>query len=791
MNLRRIRILLPAFIAIAAANCAGPDAPENQNAREQLQPLTVPGLKQPVRVLRDDRNMAYIHADNLIDAFLAQGFVTARDRLFQLTMLHRTVNGRLAETIGAPGLNQDRITHILDFPGIAARQAALISDGTRAIMQAYVDGVNAYIDTMAEDYPPALAAMGITPDHWTVEDQMAMLLLLNWGSAANWKTELVTLQLIDKLGAEKAAEIHQLSINPDDESGIRTLALKSEGLDLKLSPLWTEPLFEAQHLGSNNWVVSGGLTASGKPILANDPHLALNTLPGTWYPVGVVTPGFRAVGASSGWSPGIFVGRTAHIAMGVTNAYGDVADLTIEQLDPANPDHYLEDGQSIPLDIRAVTVRVKDPATETGFREETFTIRSTPRGPLVSDHGMAVAGDKALSMRWSAGAFLTPEIGIDGMLFAETVEEARQAAQNIDASITMAFADKDGNIGHQSTGAIPIRTDGAAPHPPLGDNAWQGRIPRAEMPGVTNPARGWVGSANHRMISADYPYYYSAYSAHSWRYRRLVELLDGAQATTPEAQWRNQRDATNMMARRLLPHILPALAEDHELALPLRGWDGVDRLDSAAPTIFQALIRHLTMETFQDELGEELTARMLFIPYYWQDRFETLLAGNSPWLDDQATEEIEDRDSLVRRAAALALAELEETLGPDPSSWQWGSHHRIAFKSPLPGAPLPKTGLSAGPHPMGGSSETLYRASTIYGRPYDVTYGASTRIVVDMADPDKIMAVVPGGVSGRAASPHLNDQTESWLNGEIRYWWFSDRAIEEHAITEQTLSPAH
>lgn len=784
MNFRPIKILFPAIIALASANCAEPEAPR------QLEPLLVPGLTQPVRVLRDDWNMAYIYADSLSNAFRAQGFITARDRLFQLTMLHRTINGRLGETIGEPGLNQDRITHILNIPGIAARQAALISDDTRAIMQAYIDGVNAYIDTMADDYPPALAALGITPDRWTVEDQMAMLLLLNWGSNANWKTELVTLQIIDKVGAEKAAEIHQLSINPDDESGIRTLALKGEGLDLKLSPLWTASLFEAQHLGSNNWVVSGGLTASGKPILANDPHLALNTLPGTWYPVGIITPDFRAVGASSGWSPGIFVGRTAHIAMGVTNAYGDVADLTIEQLDPDNPDHYLEDGQSIPLAVRTVTVRVKDPAAETGFREEIFVIRSTPRGPLVSDHGMAVAGDKALSLRWSAGAFLTPEIGIDGMLFAKTVEEARQAVQNIDASITMAFADKEGNIGHQSTGAIPIRVDGAAPYPPRSDNAWRGRIPRGKMPGVTNPARGWAGSANHRMISPDYPYYYSSYSAHSWRYRRLIELLDGAEATTAEEQWRNQRDATNMMARRLLPLILPALAEDHELAVPLRAWDGIDRLDSAAPTVFQALIRHLTMETFKDELGAELTARMLFILYYWQDRFETLLAGNSPWFDDQATEEIEHRDSLIRRAAALALAELKENLGPDQSSWQWGSHHRIAFKSPVPGAPLPQTGLSAGPHPMGGSSETLYRASTIFGRPYDVTYGASMRMVVDMADPDKIMAVLPGGVSGRAASPHLNDQAGSWLNGEIRYWWFSDKAIAEHAVTERTLHGA-
>jgi penicillin G amidase len=784
MTPRALKFCLAALVTIPFVSCTQVDAPE------PLEPLSLSILEQPVKVLRDERNVAYIYANSTLDAFRAQGFITARDRLFQLTMLHRTFNGRLAETIGVYGLKQDRITHLIDLPAIAKRQAALVSDETRASMQAFIDGINAYIDTMPDDHPPALKAMGITPDHWRIQDQTAMLLLLNWGSIANWQSELLTLQLVDKLGPERAAEIHQLSINPDDETGTKALATntyEAGELGLQLTDQWTTQHFAAQQLGSNNWAISGSRTASGKPILANDPHLPVTTLPGTWYPVGIITPEFRAVGASSGWSPGVFAGRTEHIAMGVTNAYGDMTDLTVEQIDPANPENYLEDEQSIPLEVRTVSIKIKDPAAETGFQEETLIIRSTRRGPLISDHGMAIAGDKAISLRWSAGEFLTLGIGIDALLFARNVDEARQAIQDIDASITMALVDVDGNIGHQSSGVVPLRVDGSTPYGPLGDNEWQGRIPGAEMPGVTNPARGWVGSANHRMISPDYPHYYSSYSAGTWRYRQLLDLLDGDTSTTPEQQWQNQRDATNTMAQRMLTFMLPALPADHEVAEILGQWDHVDSLESSAPAVFQALMRHAAMQTFKDELGEDLATQMLSSNYYWQDRFETLLAIDSPWFDDTETAEIENRDSIVHRSADLALAELRRDLGPNPEDWRWGNVHKISFKGPVPNAPLPEAGFNPGPYAMGGSNQTLYRAGSTMSRPYDVVYGASMRMVVDMADPDKIMAVQPGGVSGRLASPYLSDQVESWLNGDVEYWWFSDTAIKEHAVSTRML----
>ncbi|MCZ6831867.1 MAG: penicillin acylase family protein [Gammaproteobacteria bacterium] len=752
---------------------------------------TLKGLSAPVRVVRDEKGMPFIFAETPIDAIRGQGFVAAQDRLFQMEMMRKLGWGRLAEMVGEAGVALDTQVRVWNIPALARRQAGMLNAVERAWHEAYAEGVNAYLAEREGELPRLVS----NAQPWTLEDVLAVQFFNIWGSTTNWREELLSQALIDHLGAAQAAKLSQITVNPDSAEGSYTasdyrylLADLELQADVELSP--------ADGNGSNAWITGSTRSRGGAPIVASDPHIDARRLPGFWHPMGLITPEFRVVGGGTPGVPGIGIGRTNHFAWGVTNGYGDVVDLYVETVDPANPDNYLEGEASIPFVVREEVLRIRDSEAEGGFREETLTIRETRRGPVISDHGMSVASGKLVSLRWAIPEFIGDSMGMRDMLLAKNTRQMLAAAGQLAVSLTYVVADYQGNIARKGTGYIPrrLRGDGAAPFPVTdGVDNWDGRIPGDEMPTVLNPAEDWVGSANHRIVPEDYPHTYSTFFAHSWRYRRLLEAMTAKSTWGTEDHWQLQLDAKNMYAVRLAPLMAAAIVDNEDTRIMgelLQSWNYVDDKEQAAPLVFQSMLRHYARRVVEDDLGEKLAGKYLNDYYYWHERIAAItLAENSEWLDDQRTDAIETREDLFLLAAGDALAELSPTQGADPRNWKWGDIHTITFSHPILRGDAMAQWFGGGTHPMSGSGETLNRAAYKYDDPYEVTFFASMRMVADLSDPDKIEAHIPGGTTDRLFHDQFKDQLPDWITGTPNYWWFSNQAINEHAVSELMLTP--
>jgi len=759
--------------------------------------LSMDSLQAQVRVLRDDSGVPYIYADTFDDALTAQGFLHAQDRMFQMELFKYLAHGKLAEFIGEKGLKNDRIVRLLDMSGFARRQAMKISVEERNYLQRYLNGINDFIALREDEYPLMFSVMGHTPTAWTLEDLLAIQYFRIWSSCVNWQQELLTLRLIDELGPGRAFELRPLTINPDDPATEpENSAWASMDLDLSFDDSLVSPFQARYAMGSNAWASDAAKSVNGAPILSNDPHLDARQLPGFWYPMGIVTPTLRAVGTASPGGPGLGVGRTEDIAWGATNGYADMVDLFVETIDPDNAGNYLEGDRSEAFVIRTEELRILDGEAEGGYRMETMKIRETSRGPVISDHGMSVVEGKVISLRWSVPEYAGPDSGNRELLIAKSVDEALLAIGKTTTPLNYVVVDTAGNIARMGSGVVPIRRhgDGLVPLPVTAEDNWAGRIPPGKMPLQHNPEKGWVGTANHRITEADYPYAYSTHFSGSWRYRRLMEMFDGKPLLSADDHWAANLDIKNLLAEKMRPAMIAVFETDPELAplaAELDNWNLLDDQALAAPLIFQSVFRHFAIETFADDMDETLLMEYLKQYYYWQERLlQWYEYGASPWFDDSRTEEVEGRDDLIRRAGHAALAELGAKWGDNPSAWRWGDEHTIMFShSFIPGESAARW-IGGGVHPFSGSGETLNRGVYMFDQAYEARIIDSMRIIIDMSDSEKVEAHYPGGVSERWFDSWNKNFLDSWLSGEKRYWWFSDAAIESHAAYELILQPA-
>jgi penicillin amidase len=765
--------------------------------------LHLSGLKDPVTVLRDDKGMAYIYANNIEDAFMAQGFVTAQDRLFQMELTKLFATGRISELAGEKGKAIDIRMRTLGFYRNAKKHAKILDTETRLFFQKYLEGVNAYIKTRSDTHHLEFKLAGIKPGLWTIADSLAIAYYMGWDSAANIHTEAIAQMLVEKLGLERAKEIFPLNINPDDFPEESNAA---KGIVQKFAQLHLETdkkimLYVKDgtlRVGSNNWAVGPLLSANGKPIVANDPHLDARILPGPWYPIGIITPDFRAVGVIIPGTPGMVVGRTDHIAIGVTNAYGDAQDLYVETVDPEDPDRYLEGKNSLPFEIIEETLSIKDKDAPQGVRKETIKIRLTRRGPVVSGVLPGLITDKVITIRWSAFESMEPSIGLNQILTATSVNDIREALSHVNfIMLNFVFADTEGNIGWHVSSKLPIRSqgDGTIPHvvKDSRDN-WTGWIPFDDMPQLYNPQRGWVGTCNHKTVGINYPYYYSSSLSPSYRYRRLTQLLNSPGKKSADEHWQFQKDTMNLMAKKIAPLMAKALIahdDTKQMGHILSQWDYLDDIDKAAPTIFQSIYRKFALLVFQDELGENLARTMLDKWSFWEERLQKMVVkGTSPWFDNVNTNNIKETvDTLLHQAALDVTETLGSRIGQDPKKWVWGKVHQLEFVSPIRREGFGKGLVGGGSHPFPGSGETLCRGIYDFNDPFGVTVSASLRMVADLGDNDKVLAVLPGGVSGRLFDPHTKDQIKAFVHGNKVYWWFSDAAIQKHSKTTLVLSP--
>jgi len=802
-------IILFIVIIITVVIIINPFGPSPLNKYTKNGVLTLSGLSAPVKVKRDEKGMAYIYAQNMEDLYLAQGFVTAQDRLFQMELTKLFASGRISELAGEKARNIDIRMRTLGFHRNAKKHIGLLGDKARTYLQKYVDGVNEFIKTRPKNIHLEFKLAGIKPEPWNLADPLTILYYMGWGSAANIDTEIIAQMLVEKLGPARAAKIFPIAINPDDESPAANItnpsfqatqpAFQTAQLGLEfnkniLSFLDDNPL----KIGSNNWAAGPDISPGGKPIVANDPHLNATILPGPWYPCGLITPDLRAVGVTIAGIGGMVIGRTDHVAMGVTNAYGDTQDLSIETVDPNNQNNYLEGNKSIPFEVIEETMKIKDKAATGGFREEKIEIRLTHRGPIISGIMPGLKTDKFISVRWSSFESMGHSLGLEQLLECRTVTELRKALKDLNqVALNVVFADSKGNTGWQTTGRLPIRSQGESLVPYVikddKDN-WTGWIPFKDMPHAVNPARGWVGTCNHMTVDRDFPYYYTTSPATSYRYRRLIELMDTPGKKSVDDHWKFQRDAVNLMAKKIAPLMAKALVaheDTKKMGSILAAWDFIDHPENAAPTIFQSVYREFALLVYSDELGEKLAETMLKNWYFWEERLQKMvLKGKSSWFDIvNSKDKKETIDDLFYQAALNAAKKIIPVLGDDPEKWLWGKVHIHGFLSPIRRSGAGKEWLGGGSHPALGSGETLYRGFYDFKKPYKITVSASLRMVADLADPDKILAVLPGGVAGRQFDPHTTDQVESFMNGKKVYWWFSDKAIKEHTKDTLTLKP--
>ncbi len=768
--------------------------------------VTLPGLAAEVTVHRDGTGVPHVYADTSADLFAGQGYVHAQDRFWEMDVRRHTTAGRLSELFGEATLTEDRVIRTLGWRRVAEQELPLLDPATRAHLDAYAVGVNAWLAQHDAPRERALeyVVLGLTgvdaePEPWTALDSLAWLKAMAWDLRTNLPDELAR-SAAAGLPADRLAQLYPpypFDRHPPivDEPGSATEtpavvpASLADGVAEALDavPVSIGVDGGGGGLGSNSWVVSGEHTAAGAPLLSNDPHLG-SSLPSVWHQIGLhcrtVGPAcpFEVTGFSFSGLPGVVIGHNARIGWGFTNLGADVMDLYVERVDETT---YEVAGERRPLTTRQERIEVA------GGEPVELTVRSTANGPIVSDV-LDIPGPEAVALRWTA---LDPGRTADSIFALNAAQDwpqFREALRLFDVpGQNIVYADVDGNIGYQSTGRVPIRAagDGRAPAPGwTGTHGWTGTIPYDEMPSVLNPEPGWIVTANNAVVEGSG---FTTDWSRGYRSQRIRDLLDAEIARGPvdtATMQRVQVDSRITFIDDLVPALLAV--DTSPAADLLRGWDGTHGVDSAPAAYFNAVWRHLLIRTFDDELTGN--ARPSGGDRWFEVVRALLDTPDDPFWDDVTTPARETRDDMLRAAAADAIIELADRLGGDPASWRWGDLHRLE----LTHATLGTSGIgpvewlfNRGPYPVGGSRDAVDAKSWDAQVGYEVTAVPSMRMVVDLADLDASRWIDHTGVSGHAFHGDYADQTEFWTRGETVPMPFSAAAVERVADHTLVLRP--
>ncbi len=748
--------------------------------------LSAPGLAEPVEVRRDTWGVPYIRAGSLEDLWFAHGMVTAGERLFQLDLLLRASNGRLSEVFADRTLAEDRFARTIGFHRAGRRLAAAWDDDSRRMHARFRDGVFAWIESMPAP-PVEYVLLDLTPDLPRDEAAWASAFsYLAWTLSGNWDSELLRTWIRERAGEDAAAMLlpPAARVAPEVAAG----ALRGELVDALLG---AAPRPRAQ--GSNDWVVAGSRTATGKPLLANDPHL-LALQPGAWLECHLSAPDYEARGVALTFSPGVLLGTTAHHAWGVTNVSGDVQDLYREHLNEDRTASEYE-GEWEPLATHRETIAIRG-----SDRPHELEVRETRHGPLIDTFVSGVtrpeyvelAPNDTYALRWAGSEHgIRPSIVL-GAARATSFEEFRAAALGVACpGQNFVYADVDGTIGYACTGAFPVRRagDGTVPVPGWSaEHEWDGWIPPDELPWAKDPGRGFLATANNRPHDEAYPHLIGLDFHSPHRALRIAVALEASDDHTLEGMARLQNDTVSLAARETLPMLLELAPydEEQERVLDLlRPWDGDMASSSAPAAVFAVWSRAIGRRVLEPRLGEDL-----FRHYHaWREPFqcEALPAllrernTDGAWIDDD----------LLRAALEDAIGELRERLGDDPIRWRWGSLHRLRLAHALASIPGLEPLFTAADIPFAGDEQTVMQGGFDAREGYDVAVIPSWRGVYDLADLDRSIGVLPTGVSGNPASLHWNDQTELYAAGEYHALPFTREAVEAATVATLRLVPYH
>ncbi|HXO20762.1 MAG TPA: penicillin acylase family protein [Thermoanaerobaculia bacterium] len=758
--------------------------------------LAVAGLTAPVEVIRDAWGVPQIYAAGEHDLLFAQGYTHAGDRLWQMEYGRHVSGGTLSSLFGPATLDFDRAMRIFGIRRAALRDWEVLEPGTRAVLTAYAEGVNAYLAGHRGRLPLEFAILGVRPVPWTPIDSLAWAKMVALLLGQNHEIELMRARLIARLGEAAArqlltpyADSDTLIVSPEAGGYGSLRDARPRPAGALLSALLSAPSLS---LGSNNWVVHGSRTASGKPLLANDTHLGLG-MPSEWYENGLHGGRFDVVGLSFPGVPLVLLGHNRRIAWGISNMCGDGQDLYLETLNGRGQYRYRGEWRDLQVIHESIAVKGRPPAA--------LDVLATVHGPIINETAN-LKNAQPMALRWTAleatrllDAVLHLDMAADWVAF-------RSALSTWGApSLNFVYADVDGNIGYQAAGLLPVRAAGDQGMVPVpgesGEHDWRGWIPFAAMPSLANPAAGFLVTANNKVVADNYPYLIAHDYADPYRARRITDLLAAIPKATVADMERIQADTYSAPAAALCPYLAavhPANRLEEQALGLVRGWDLRFETASAGAAIYYAWYSRLLEDIVGDELGPDLMRDFRPILRAQTPMFLRLMAEpRNRWFDDRRTPRIETRDDIVRRSFTTAVRWLSRRLGGDPAEWTWGRLHTIQFAHQPFGqsgiAPLERL-FNSRTFEVPGEVFTVNGESPVLTRPFTVGVGVSQRLIVDLADLSRSLAINSTGQNAQLFHPHREDQIPLWSRNEYRPMLFSRAAVEEGARERLRLMPS-
>ena len=785
----------------------------------------IPGLSEPVTVIRDNWGIPHIYAANEPDLYFAFGYVQAQDRLWQMDITRRQARGQLAEILGPSYLVADRFLRTLGMEQAAQQtidqmysQQDQYNITLRENLASFADGVNFYISNIGPNLPLEFKLLNYRPHPWTLLDSISVGRILDYG--LSWSdSDLRFANTIAELGNDSAWELFPL--NPPlqtpvvPEYGVTTVPPPSSALsnaeipeslqnNIKTFLSWTENIpdpnnilsrWQLDSLGSNNWAVNGTKSATGSPILCNDMHLPRD-VPAIWYQAHLVATdtGRNVYGFVPPGVPLIIAGHTEYVAWGFTNVGADVIDWYYYSINPENEDEYWYDGAWQPFGEETTTIFVK------GEAPYYHTIRRSIHGPIMSDVGLSY-NDYVLAQRWTGGEPSYEMIALDKMTMAHNYTEFIEGQKfwwTISQNIV--FADIYGNIAIRPTGHWPIRDGwfGGLPHNgSAGEGEWTGFIDFDALPLSLNPDRGWVVSANQLAAVQGpgfYPYYIHQGYDPGYRARRIIQMLENDNAVTVDDMKRIQNDVLDTAAEAFVPYLIDAfdnagssITSDPILSSAidqLRTWNYTMLKEWVAPTIWRAWFDYYWEDVFSDEYPSDRGGLLWPSAVILENL--TRYNPNSHWFDDITTGTVESRDDIIIRSFQAAMIRLSDEEGSDVNEWTWDKFHFVVFSHQVGGA------LGHAPIPADGSGVTVNPSRVnMWAREQGASRGgASERLIVNFNDPLHAVSVIPGGESGNPLSRHYSDQLfQLYLVGDyhVDYLYFDQEDLLFSAFRVESI----
>ncbi len=725
------------------------------------------GLKEQVKVFTDTWGIPHIYADNERDLFFACGYVHAKERMWQMDLMRRAGQGRLSEIFGEDQLERDKFMRVMGLKEASQRDFEKLSPEIKDILIAYSQGINAWMDTRKRVWPPEFLILRYRPEAWVPEDSLMIKQVMALLLSADFPSEVVRANLIYRVGPERALQILEEGLEaPSFEPG-------------KISLSGFMDMVYPQE--SNSWVLSGGRTVSGKPLLANDPHLEIS-LPPIWYEAHLICPTVNVIGVTIPGLPWLVIGHNESIAWGLTNSTVDVQDLYVEKFDDAQ-NMYWDRNRWRPLVKKEETFRIR--GKEEPGRMDIFW---TSRGPIISPQ--VVEAPYPVSLKWTIHEGGRAMEACYLLNKAQDWESFTEALRLFDApSQNFIYADKYGNIGCYLGGKIPLRSRESAlyPFPSWREGGdWLDYLEEEQKPYLYNPEEEIIVTANNKIVPEDYPFYIGVDWDAPFRVNRLKELLLKQEKHSIGSFQTLQADVYSKKAELILPLIKRIKGANGKLNQALgilRSWD-LGMNSGNAPALYSAFMNYLPEEIFQDELGEDFRSFDFFFRRKKAGTLRVLSDADSFWFDDRQTSEIENRDDIIQAAILRAFNHMSWMHG-SPDQWDWTEMNAIRYKHVLGRSPL-FSFFNLGSHPSGGDAFTV---KVNYFTPQKTSWSASYRQLIDLSDWDRSLGVITSGQSGHFMSRFYDNQVAIWLNGAYHPQLFSSQSVEENAFKVFILTP--